>query len=140
MNNINLAERGPAGTTCGVTSCKVSANADGPGAAAAAAAAAMASCKDLLLQTPDPISRKLLPLLLAVSPLCTAKIFYCMHMLHSKLMATHAGVLTWTLASELSTCRAQHLVALGRLAELKAARDRPVQAGADNINLQGSCA
>lgn len=106
-----------------MTSCRVRAVAEGHGAAVAAAAAAMASCKDLLLQTPDPTSRKLLPLLLAVSPLCRNE----PPLLHAyaavQALTTDTGVLTWALASESSECREQHLIALGRLAELTAAKD-----------------
>ena len=96
----------------------------------------MASCKDLLLQTSDLTSGKLLPMLLATSPPCRNET----PLLHAyaavQALTTDTGVLTWTLASEFSVCREQHLVALRRLAELKAANDRLVQAGAEDIDVE----
>lgn len=50
-------------------------------------------------------------------------------------LVAHIGVLTWTLASGFSEFREQHLVALGRLAESNATTDRPVQAGANNMDV-----
>lgn len=135
----DLAERAPAGTTCGVTSCKVSAMAGGHGTTEAAAAAAMASCADLLLQTTILTSCELLPLLLAVSPLYTANTLpACLGCLGCSLsLRPMRTVLTWTRDFILSESLQQHLVAEERCTGMKATQGRPMHVDVDKSEYIG---